>query len=612
MSVAAPARSDAPVAVPRPSSVAFVGAGASAAARTQRTAVVAAFTAGFVDLTGWLAAPLPERLAAPVGVRAFVAWSALSATVAIDASYVAASRSAWGYHAALVHPQIAASFHATAKGLGYTTKESSRQWATLAKLAAIAGLGPDQLHPDRFDVVRTELIAAIAARHDGHAPNTVTTPLHGLEATLSALRVLDEPRRKTARPATRAGHWDTLAHTAPVLTTTMRRYLTQIALSLRPGSVALIDTSLRHLATYLADHHGDVSAVTDIHRTHIEGFKAWLTARPGYRNRREPAKTTIGMRMSHLRGFFDRIIEWGYQDAPARNPVFAGDMPLRDRPLPRFLDDPAAAALLAATRKLPQLFDRVCVEVLARTGLRKGEFLGLSIDAVVQIGDGYWLRTPVGKLRTDRYIPFHPKVRTLLQEWSAHRGTLTNTELMFVDRGRPIPQTRVDAAVRRAATAAGLGHVTPHQLRHTLATQAINRGMSLEAIAALLGHRSMTMTMTYARIADRTVADEYFAVSEKVEALYEPAPLPAEAEGPNMRKLRTETNRRLLGNGYCSRPEELGCRYETICESCSFFATTIAFRATLQDQHNDAHTHGETHRQDVYANILKRLDKPAS
>ena len=37
--------------------------------------------------------------------------------------------------------------------------------------------------------------------------------------------------------------------------------------------------------------------------------------------------------------------------------------------------------------------------------------------------------------------------------------------------------------------------VHPHQLRHTLATQAINRGMRLEAIAALLGHRSMEMTL---------------------------------------------------------------------------------------------------------------------
>ena len=47
-----------------------------------------------------------------------------------------------------------------------------------------------------------------------------------------------------------------------------------------------------------------------------------------------------------------------------------------------------------------------------------------------------------------------------------------------------------------------------------------NNGMSLEAIAAMLGHRSMRMTLLYARIADRTVADEYFAAADKVDALY--------------------------------------------------------------------------------------------
>ena len=44
--------------------------------------------------------------------------------------------------------------------------------------------------------------------------------------------------------------------------------------------------------------------------------------------------------------------------------------------------------------------------------------------------------------------------------------------------------------------------------------------MGLEAIAALLGHKTLAMTMVYARIADKTVADEYFAVTDKVEALY--------------------------------------------------------------------------------------------
>ena len=99
----------------------------------------------------------------------------------------------------------------------------------------------------------------------------------------------------------------------------------------------------------------------------------------------------------------------------------------------------------------------------------------------------------------------------------------------------------------------------------------------------------MTMTMVYA-IADRTVADEYFAVSEKVEALYDRGSLPADAEGTQMLKLRREMHSRMLGNGHCARPVEMDCHFETICESCIFFVTTIEFRPTLQRQRDDAAT----------------------
>ena len=112
--------------------------------------------------------------------------------------------------------------------------------------------------------------------------------------------------------------------------------------------------------------------------------------------------------------------------------------------------------------------------------------------------------------------------------------------------------------INRAGSAAGLGHIHPHQLRHTLATQAINRGMSIEAIAAMLGHKSLDMTLVYAKIANRTVAEEYFTVAEKVEALYaQPAQLSAEDLGPNMARLNRE-HHRMLGNGYCVRPEDHG------------------------------------------------------
>ena len=154
--------------------------------------------------------------------------------------------------------------------------------------------------------------------------------------------------------------------------------------------------------------------------------------------------------------------------------------------------------------------------------------------------------------------------------------------------------------------------MTPHQLRHTLATQAINRGMSLEAIAALLGHKSMRMTMVYAKISNRTVADEYFKVSAQVEALYDaPKQLPPEAEGSEMRKLRAEMHRRMLGNGYCARPIGLDCHFESICESCTYFQTTHEFRPTIERQRDDAAEKGQVGRLKIFDGLLERLDTQA-
>jgi len=143
-----------------------------------------------------------------------------------------------------------------------------------------------------------------------------------------------------------------------------------------------------------------------------------------------------------------------------------------------------------------------------------------------------------------------------------------------------------------------------------LATQAINRGMSLEAIAALLGYTSMSMTVTYARIANRTVTDEYFSVATQVESLYaQPATTSAVADGPNMRRLRGEASR-LLGNGHWTRPAALDCRYETICETSTHFTTSEEYRQTLTNQLDNATERDEHRRKAVYLELLTRLDTP--
>lgn len=108
-------------------------------------------------------------------------------------------------------------------------------------------------------------------------------------------------------------------------------------------------------------------------------------------------------------------------------------------------------------------------------------------------------------------------------------------------------------------------------------------------------------------------SDEYFAISEKVEALYDqPRQPPAEAEGTEMAKLRREAHRRMLGNCYCARPVELDCHFESICEACTFFVTTIEFRPTLERQRGDAEAKGQKKRQEILDGLLTRLDESAS
>jgi integrase len=63
--------------------------------------------------------------------------------------------------------------------------------------------------------------------------------------------------------------------------------------------------------------------------------------------------------------------------------------------------------------------------------------------------------------------------------------------------------------LRRAASEAGLGHVTPHQPRHTYATALVNAGVSLQALMAILGHTSAEMSLRYGRLFDQTVRAGY-------------------------------------------------------------------------------------------------------
>ena len=429
----------------------------------------------------------------------------------------------------------------------------------------------------------------------------------------------DRPGQIVLRGAGPNLSWLQLAVEVPLMAATMRRYLDQIACSLRPSTVVANDQSLRLFATFMVWSFPTVTAIAKLERVHLEAYKRWLSASVELPRSTEGvlgadntagrglSATTRALRLGALRMFFTRAIEWDWDDAPSRPLLFHGDLPMRDTVLPKALDDADAAKFLRTAQAQPRLLTRVVAEVLIRTGLRVGEFCDLRNDAIRTGHDGFWLHVPVGKLHDDRYLPLHPALVTLIGDYRRGHVSDTNPMLLPFENGKPMNRPGVARMLDSITAAAGLPHIHPHKLHHTLATQAINRGMSMEAIAAMLGHHSLDMTRRYARLHDKTLATAYFTVADKVDALYGTPQLTTE-----LTDVHAEMRSRLLGNGHCTRPRQLDCQHDSACENCVFFQTSIAFRPVLQDQHDDAVAKGQTDRTATFARLLDRLQQDAS
>ncbi len=183
-------------------------------------------------------------------------------------------------------------------------------------------------------------------------------------------------------------------------------YVSQLGVSMRPSTAKAVETDLRIFARFLIDHDPALAAVADIERSHIEAFKLWQWTQPGTSGRLKPA--TFRRRLGQLRTFFLPITEWGWDDAPARVPIFFGDVPKRDEPLPRFLDDARFTKFMRALADEPVIRRRVAIEVLARTGMRVGELCGLEADAVTLIGDAHGCGSRSASSTTTATCPYTP------------------------------------------------------------------------------------------------------------------------------------------------------------------------------------------------------------
>ena len=132
----------------------------------------------------------------------------------------------------------------------------------------------------------------------------------------------ERPSRRKVQEIT----WAEIATRAPQMAFTMNRFLEQLAVSARPNTVDAYSLVLRFFAGRVTAADPACVRVATIERRHLEDYKRWLADRPG---KKTPKLTTTTIRhnLGLLRTFFERIIDWDYDDAPAKVPIFPGDFP---------------------------------------------------------------------------------------------------------------------------------------------------------------------------------------------------------------------------------------------------------------------------------------------
>ncbi|GAF46561.1 hypothetical protein RW1_031_01460 [Rhodococcus wratislaviensis NBRC 100605] len=398
---------------------------------------------------------------------------------------------------------------------------------------------------------------------------------------------------------------------ADAIRETLLRYVTVRAAVLRPKSVESLINDLLPFADYLTTHHTDLTCLRGLDRSHIEGFLAWNRTR-SWRGQRAAAGAgrTISMAVIQstvlsLRNLLDDLAEWGWEQAPSRRLVFAADVPKLDQPLPRALPPDVDGAVMNAVAGLEDPFASIGLTVLRGAGLRVGELLDLELGSVIDYGPAdTWLKVPLGKLATERMVPLSATTIAALDEWSSQRGvcrplphprTGALTDFLFVAHGRRLGQTRLRNGLLAAVESCGLRGtggaplvVTPHQLRHTWATELANAGMSLQAWMALLGHVTPQMTLRYATLASPTLRDAYDQAMGKVRRRFTLTPVGKPIVPETVSWLGSEMLKTRVAHGYCSRHEAAGaCPHANICETCDNFVTGPEFRGALEAQRTD-------------------------
>jgi integrase/recombinase XerC len=144
--------------------------------------------------------------------------------------------------------------------------------------------------------------------------------------------------------------------------------------------------------------------------------------------------------------------------------------------------------------------DRAVLEMLYATGVRISELCGLDR---ADVDHGRRVIRVFGKGAKERSVPYGIPAQRALDDWLAHgRPAIpARTDAVFLgEKGGRLQPTVARRIVAAAARAAGLPHLSPHDLRHSAATHLLDGGADLRAVQDLLGHASLSSTQIYTHV----------------------------------------------------------------------------------------------------------------
>lgn len=249
--------------------------------------------------------------------------------------------------------------------------------------------------------------------------------------------------------------------------------------------------------------------IKSIDRRVIRDFLAYLQKEGVHRS-------TIVRRVSSLRSFF----KYAYvQKIVDNNPIEDIDSPKTEKRIPysltydelqKFFDQPDLNNYL-------EYRDRCMMELFYSSGLRVSELVALNREdfdyenLLVKLkGKGKKERiVPITKNAADwvkAYLDHHERHR----DTDGHLGQVDEKAIFLNKLGTRITTRSVDRKFDKYLTESGLaGKVTPHTIRHTIATHWLENGMDLKTIQTLLGHSSLVTTTIYTHVSSKLKKEVY-------------------------------------------------------------------------------------------------------